>query len=105
MWLEWIEFMIGIWLIVCGFIPGLQSSASLVATGIATFLFGFWDAAIANSWQGTINGVLGVWLVLSGMTFHLNSQWNFFIVGSVILILAVWSVAKHPQHGEFHTAH
>jgi hypothetical protein len=105
MWQGWMDFAVGVWLIVSGFIPALQTPSSMIVAGIVAFVFGFWGAARVNSWQGTINGILGVWLFLSGIAFSLIVPWNFFISGAVIGILAIWNVAQHESSGQIHAAH
>ncbi len=105
MWQAWLDLAVGIWLIVCGFVPIIRTPASMIVAGIVAFVFGFWGAARVNSWQGTINGIIGIWLFLSGVAFGLAVPWNFFIAGIVIGILAIWSLSEHTTPGEIHPAH
>lgn len=86
---------VGVWLIICGFILGMQTPSSLTVAGVVAFIFGFWGAAGVNSWQGSINGIIGIWLFLSGIEFALAVQWNFFISGIFIIVLALWDIAGH----------
>ena len=105
MWQGWIDLAVGIWLVVCAFVPGLQTPASMIVPGIAAFVFGFWGAARVNSWQGTVNGIIGIWLFLSGIAFNLFVLWNFFIAGALVGVLSIWNVARHSEPAQLHTAH
>lgn len=104
MWQAWMDLVVGIWLIICGFVPTLQTPASMIIAGIVAFVFGFWGAARVNSWQGTINGIIGIWLFLSVVAFGLVVSWNFFIPGIVVGILAVWNLTRHEASGQVHPA-
>ena len=103
MWQGWIDIAVGVWLIVCGFVPGLQSSASMVVGGAVATVFGFWGAGRTNGWQGTINGLIGIWLLLSAIVFLLVVPWNFFLSGIIIGALAIWNVAQNPAETIAHT--
>lgn len=105
MWQAWLDLAVGIWLIICGFVPALQTPASMIVAGIVAFVFGFWGAARANSWQGTVNGIIGIWLFLSAVAFGLVVPWNFFISGIVVGILAIWNISVHEAPGQIHPAH
>ncbi len=93
MWQGWVDIIIGIWLILCGFIPALQTPPSMLIAGVAAAIFGFWS----KTWQGTTNGIIGFWLFFSGVWFGLVAPWNFFISGGIMTILAVWNATKHPH--------
>ncbi len=102
MWQAWFNIAVGIWLIVCAFIPSLQMPASMIVPGIVSIIFGFWGGGTVNSWQGYVNGILGVWLFLSGVWFMLFVPWNFFILGIVIGILAIWNTTEHIHPQQIH---
>lgn len=106
MWQGWINIAVGVWLIICGFVPQLQTPAGILIPGIVSVIFGFWGAGRVNSWQGTVNGIIGIWLFLSGVAFGLAVPWNFFISGIVVGILAIWNTAEHAEPGHtVSTAH
>lgn len=94
---SWFNIAVGIWLLLCGFIPSLQTPASMITAGAVAMLFGFWGTGRTFSWQSTINGIIGIWLFLSGVWFHLYVPWNFFVFGAAMLILAVWNTSEHPK--------
>ena len=97
---SWINFIIGVWLILCGFTPSIQTPLNMFIAGILAVIFGFWLAFSEVGWPGTVTGIFGIWLFLSGIWFGLNVPWNFIISGFVIAILAVWSVIKIPEEKE-----
>ncbi len=97
MWQGWFDFIVGIWLVISGFIAAIRTPASMIVAGAAAVVFGFWGAGRSNSWQGTVNGILGIWLLLSAIWFNLAMPWNFFVSGAIIAILAIWNVAEHPE--------
>jgi hypothetical protein len=96
----WINFIIGAWLILCGFTPSIQTPSNMFIAGILAVIFGFWLTGTEVGWPGTVTGILGIWLFLSGLWFGFNQPWNFFISGIIIAVLAVWSVVKYPERKE-----
>jgi hypothetical protein len=60
MWQAWFNLAVGIWLIICGFIPSLQTPVSIFVPGAVAFIFGFWSTYEKSSWQGIVNGVSGI---------------------------------------------
>lgn len=100
MWQGWVDMIVGVWLILCGFVPGLQTSWSMLLAGFAVGVIGF----SARTWQGNLNGLSGIWLFLSAVWFGLVAPWNFFLFGAIITVLAVWNVSQHP-HPEHLPAH
>ena len=93
---SWFNIAAGAWLIVCGFVPSLQTPASMIVAGAVAMLFGFWGAGRTGSWQSIINGMIGIWLFLSGVWFTLYVPWNFFVFGAAAFILAAWNTTEHP---------
>lgn len=94
---SWFNFIIGAWLILCGFTPSIQTPWNMFIAGILAVIFGFWLTKTEIGWPGTVTGILGIWLFLSGLLFGLYLPWNFIISGAVIVVLAVWSVVKYPE--------
>lgn len=97
MWQSWLNLVIGLWLILCGFTPSLQIPVYMIVPGALAFIFGFWTTIRVQNWEGNINGIMGVWLFLSGLLFNLNLSWNFTVAGGIITILSVWNLAEHPD--------
>lgn len=97
MWQSWINLAIGLWLILCGFVPALQTPDSMIIPGILALIFGFWSTTRVSSWEGVINGIAGIWLFLSGLWFQFYLPWNFLVIGGIITVLSLWNLAEHPD--------
>lgn len=96
MWKGFINFVLGLWLVLSGIIVSLQSSLNLTIVGILAAIFGFWAS---DNWKGWVLGILGVWIFLSGIVFGLVFSWDFIISGIVLGILGLWSALaqKHKM--------
>lgn len=94
MWQGYVNFILGIFLVVSGIIVNLQASTNLIVVGILAAIFGFWSS---KNWQGLVIGILGVWLFLSGSMFGLVFSWNFIITGVILSILGLW-YALYPNN-------
>ncbi len=101
MWQGWINLILGVWLIISGFVGGLQTPANLIVVGILAAIFGFWAY---KSWQGVVNGILGIWTLLSGLIFHLLAPANFLIVGVLMGIFGAWEAFGHRKQMQAKTA-
>jgi len=94
MWKSWIVFILGLWLIISGFITSLNDPANMLIIGVLVAAFGFWDYQM---WQGIVNAILGVWIFLSGSVFDLANLPNMFIIGVIIAILSLWSASQQRR--------
>ena len=97
MWQAWLNLAAGLWLILCGLVPSLQTPGAMIVPGIVVFILGFWTTARVKSWEGTINGIAGIWLFLSGVWFELWVPWNFLILGALITVLSIVNLIEHPS--------
>jgi hypothetical protein len=88
MWQGWVNFILGAWLIVSGFIFPLQGRLNMIIVGVLVIIFGF----SGISWQGIINGILGIWILVCGIFIGTLAvaQWNYIATGIVVLILGFW---------------
>jgi hypothetical protein len=80
MWQGWLNLILGVWLIISGFVSPLQSPANLIIVGILAAVFGFWSY---KNWQGDVIGILG--------------PANFIIVGVLMIIAGLWEGLSHPK--------
>ena len=87
MWQLWVNFILGIWVFISGFIASVQGAVNLIICGIIAAILGFWSN---KQWQGIVVGIAGLWLILSGIIGGLNAKINYIIVGIVVAILAIW---------------
>ncbi|MEJ2634297.1 MAG: SPW repeat protein [Calditrichia bacterium] len=100
MWASWMSFIIGIWLFVSGWIPGLEGEVNMIIAGALAFMFGF---IAYKTWQGVINGLLGAWIFVSGIWFGLDNPANYLIIGVAMAILGLWGALPHEH--EHHVEH
>jgi hypothetical protein len=102
--LSWINFILGLWLIVAGFMLGAGSTAAVtqnVVLGIIIAVFAAWaalsDAQPVASW---IVALAGLWTLISPAVTHglaHTAHTNNIIVGIVVLILGFANaVFRHP---------
>jgi hypothetical protein len=42
MWQSWVSAILGVWVIILSFIPGLRNLASLLIPGIVVLILGVW---------------------------------------------------------------
>jgi hypothetical protein len=87
MWQLWVNFILGIWVFISGFIASVQGTVNLIICGVLALIFGSWARKL---WQGIVIGIAGLWLILSGIIGGLDAKLNYIIVGIVIAILAIW---------------
>ena len=87
MWQLWVNFIVGIWVLLSGLIASLQGNINLIICGIIAAVLGFW---VGKKWQGIIIGIAGIWLILSGIIAGLDAPINYIIVGIVVAILGIW---------------
>ncbi len=87
MWQAWINFVLGLWLIVSGIVPSLHVNINYIIVGIVVAVLGF---IAAKRWQGIVDGVLGIWLIVSGIITALMAPVNLIIVGIVVAALSLW---------------
>lgn len=97
MWQSWINLVTGLWLILCGLVPSLQSPGTIIIPSIIVVIFGFWSTAQIKSWEETINGIIGIWLFISGVWLALWVPWNFIILGGIITVLSIVNLIDHPS--------
>ncbi len=97
MWQGWINLVLGIWLIITGFVPSLQTPVNFTIVGILAAVFGFWAA---KQWQGIVAGILGLWALLNGIWFHIFADLNFIIVGILLGAAGLWCGLIHPPKHE-----
>lgn len=88
MFQSWINGILGLWMIVAGFISGAQHSVNYIIVGVVIAALGFWAA---KKWQNVVSAILGLWFILSGIVTTLMSPANSILVGIVIAVLSFWA--------------
>ncbi len=103
MWQNWVNFALGIWLVIAAFIPGITASRSgslwndlIVGVLVAIFAFMSIKAKKAICW---INAILGIWLVIAAFIPMSKSGnlWNDLICGIIILIVGITTALKKEE--------
>jgi SPW repeat len=93
--LSWINFVLGLWLIVAGFVLSRGSAPVMteeVVLGIIIAVLAFWSAigteATALSWA---IAVAGLWTLIAPSVIHYTiltaSKTNDIVVGIIVLVL------------------
>lgn len=101
MWTAWINMLIGLFLIVSGFISDLRTPLLIIAAGIFVLIFGLLGSLSKKSWEGILNFFVGIWLILCGSWFNFFMPWNFFVTGGIVLVFSVWNLTEHPPTKTF----
>ena len=101
MWQDWLNFILGLWLVVAGFIPSLNTAAGrlwdYLIVGVLVLIFGAWAAK--ERWPEWLNVVLALWLIVAafvpwtGMAVAVNS----IVVGALIAIFGLWAALMKPK--------
>ncbi len=95
MWQAWVNVILGLWLVVSGFIPTVQVNWNMIICGILIAILGF---TVSKKWPAIVVGILGVWILISGLVSSLIVPVNFIIAGIVVLILSlVLALQKTPE--------
>lgn len=99
MWHGRVKLLLGIWLIISGFLSPLQIPLNMVVVGFIGALCCFNSYRI---WQAAATGIVGLWLFLSGLhdwvQFEpriLVTPQNFYISGFIMGILGAWCIFAH----------
>ena len=97
MWQDWLNAIIGVWLIIAGFIPGIVNSRSgnlwnaLISGGLV-LIFALW--VVGKKPLEWVNVILGAWLVIAAFIPSIQGStatWDYVIVGLLIAIFGIWA--------------
>ncbi|RMD71690.1 MAG: hypothetical protein D6819_00965 [Gammaproteobacteria bacterium] len=97
-WKGWVALILGIWLIIAGFIPAMVGTPDVwndIIVGIILAIVGFAMVPAGATWQGWIIGIGGVWMIIAAFIPSIvNSTtgnfWNNLIVGVVVAVVALF---------------
>jgi len=105
MWQDWLNFILGLWLIVSGFIPSLLTGSgnlwNHLIVGILILIFSIW--VVKSRWPEWINFILSIWLIIAAFIpsiADVTAKWNNIIVGILIVIFAIWAASMKPKTTE-----
>ena len=96
MWQAWINGLVGLWLIVSGFVVVGSKAAFMVnnlTTGAVLEIFGIWAALSYKYWQSWVVALVGAWMIVAGLVFPgscIGNLANNIVAGVVVIIAALW---------------
>jgi hypothetical protein len=97
-WASWIDFILGIWLIIAPFALGFRMMSGRAATedvifGILIAALSLWTALKLTRVAGTLLGLFGLWVLIAPFVLRTHEVArvtpNDVIVGLAVLILAI----------------
>lgn len=100
-WQDWINVILGAWMVVSPWMLGLAASESLAAQtawilGAAIVVFAGIAVYIHKAWEEVLNILLGIFLVASpwalGFADQRTPTTNAVIVGLLVTAFGVWSM-------------
>ena len=100
MWHGRIKLIIGVWLIISGFITPLQNPVNLMIIG---FIAGMCCFRSYRFWQTGATGIVGMWLFYSGLVDlmyagnNLTVLANFLIPGLLLSVLGMLCIYIHSR--------
>ena len=106
-WANWIDFVLGIWLIISPFALGyrmISGRATIedVIFGILIAAFSLWTALKLTKAAGWLLGIFGLWVLIAPFVLQTHSVRsvtpNDVIIGLAILILAVLRTTVGGEH-------
>ncbi len=105
-WQNWLNAVLGIWLILSPFILGYADLSSAawngIIVGIVLAVVAGWvaSARVASSAPKWFCFILGVWLIFSPFILGFSSRpvpyWNNLLIGIAVALLAAWTASMSP---------
>ncbi len=101
MWQDWLNLILGLWLIVAGFIPALNTAAGrlwdYLIVGVLVLIFSAWVAK--QRWPEWFNLILAIWLIIAAFIPWTGAavMANSIIVGILIAIFGLWAALMKPK--------
>ena len=102
-WQDWVNLLLGVWLIVAPWVLRSTGTANSNAwwVGVLIALVSIWALGMprmaAAEW---CNIALGIGLFIAPWVLHYvfgGTSWNAWIVGAVVVILAAWALSSTRQ--------
>ncbi len=106
-WASWIDFVLGIWLIIAPFALGyrmMSGRATIedVIFGILIAAFSLWTALKLTKAAGWLLGIFGLWVLIAPFVLHTHVVRrvtpNDVIVGIAVLVLAILRTTAGGEH-------
>lgn len=84
MWNAWINFILGIWLIVSAFIGSLHTTIHYIVVGVIVVLLSLLKV---KSWPMVLTLILGILVIITA--FFPTTTWTSVVFGVLIAIFAL----------------
>ena len=108
-WASWIDFILGIWLIIAPFALGFRMMSGRAATedvifGILIAIFSLWTALKVDAPKaaGWLLGLFGLWVLIAPFVLRTYAVArvtpNDVVVGIIVLILAILRATAGGPH-------
>jgi len=102
MWEDWVNTILGLWLLISGFIGGIvhNRTGSLIndlVIGALVIVFGILSA-VKHRWAEWVNVAIGVWLIVVFLIPSvLTATWNNIVFGILIIGFGVWAALMRVE--------
>jgi hypothetical protein len=102
-WASWINFLLGIWLIVARYnlhyAVASRAPGNDLVIGIVVAVCALISAVSGAIWASWVNLVLGIWLIIAGFALGFSGAaiGNDVVVGLVIAVLSAIRVFSGPR--------
>lgn len=94
MWKPWVNFILGLWLLLTGIIfASLFNWIVALIIGVVVAVLAFW----AGKWQGIVVGIVGIWTIVSSLWTGVQAPINFILIGIVIAVLSLIHALMKPK--------
>lgn len=102
-WQNWGMLLLGIWLFISpwamGYVEGYSNAAwSAWIVGVAIAAFAVAEIYKMQLWEEWVTLLLGVWTLVSpwvlAFTSHRQAMGNDVVVGALVVVLALWALAR-----------
>ncbi len=106
MWMNWVNFVLGIWLVIAAFIPSITTSKTtsfwndlIVGIVVAILAYLATTKKKAICW---VNVIAGIWLIIAAFIPSIvgsksGNLWNDLIVGLIVLVISLVAALQKPK--------
>jgi len=115
MWQGWVNLVLGIWMIVAGFVlPVTRTAVGINFTIVGAIILGFalWTA-LKRYYLSWVNVVMGIWAIVASWVLPIEKAaeaeaatrhpalWiNYLVVGVIVIVFALLCALRIPRAAE-----
>ncbi|MCD6507731.1 SPW repeat protein [Candidatus Poribacteria bacterium] len=112
MWQGWVNLVLGIWMIVAGFVlPVTRTAVGINFTIVGVIILGFalWTA-LRRDYLSWVNVVMGIWAIVASWVLPIEKAaegaeaarhpalWiNYLVVGVIVIVFALLCALRKPK--------